>query len=427
MNELRRNRPAARGSAGDDGVTIVELMIALFVVMIVFAGLAATLVSSFSSIRNSEARVRAVALGNELVEEMATVPWNQLGMRIDDPDTDPDPEELDGELVVWLADSMNPAVAHPGDQQPITRDGREYQVERWVTLVDEDDQPALKRMVVIVTWDVDGRESTIRTEGLRAPEPDELFDLDIISFEVEAVNLEKTAMWLRPSDHTNQDGFTVTATLGIEEASVQLRFFDRTPTEVTLVGAVTPEGQETVREWSIGDHAYQFSHGRTTFTVFATGPEGQIASDTATLRFYEDLDVKGPDVSQGGEAVPAGAPIRVDGSGEFCEPVTVEVDVHGMTSGEAVPNADEEGGLRFRWQDDDEIVMGLLGNRNFGGRFSVGEGDIDGVQLPATLDPDDPEPFEVSFEIVAERLAPQAEFYDLDERDFTVSVEVVEC
>ena len=434
LNEVRRNRPAARGSAGDDGMTIVELLIALVVVMIVFAGLAATMVASFSSIRNNEARVRAVALGNELVEEMATVPWNQLGMAIKDPDTDPEefPDDGDGELIVWLDGDMNPAVKHPDDQESIERDGRSYEVQRWVTLVEEDDQPAMKRMVVIVSWEVGGRDSSIRTEGLRAPEPEELFDLevDVVAW---ANYADNSAMWLHPSgpdsdspdpDKFNLNGewFTVTASLGIAPASIQLRFTDRAGNERTRPGSDT-EGGEKEREWTIAKHDVPFPHGRTTFTVFATGPDGQIASDTATLRFYEDLEIQVPaDVTQDGDDVPLGGDVRVNEDGELCEPLRVEVDVHGMSAGEAVPNAEDEGGLTLEWLDGDDTpqvtVMALLGERQaFGGRFWAEIG-VDSLQAS------DGEA--LSFGVSAHRLPPSDHpdvevFDDSDSWEFTAT------
>ena len=438
LNEVRRNRPAVRGSAGDDGLTIVELLIALVVVMIVFAGLAATMVASFSSIRNSEARVRAVALANELVEEMASAPWNQLGMEMAT-DPDDDPELHEGEFTVLLEDEANPVVPSPTVPETMDRDGHTYEVERWVTWAEEDDQPELKRMIAIVSWEVGGTGATIRSEGLRAPDAQDIFDLEV---NVEAssnwADVDDSAMWLHPKGdpdypHRNTNRIDVTATLGVVESKVELKFRDRNGQVWSLEQADGEAGTST-RTWSISPNTYQFRHGRTAFTVFATGPDGQIASNTATLRFYQQpLVVQTPEVFQDGSPVEDGS-IAVDLTGQPCGDVTVEVDVEGMTSGEAMADPEDEsrGGLRLRSPGDDDVIddtlMGLLHEEEFGGRF-IGEiegfdlEEIDGFDLGVTTS------YVFDLEVYAERLDDKyGEFYEEDNATVEFDIEVVaEC
>ena len=434
LNELRRNRPAARGSAGDDGLTIVELMIALFVVMIVFAGLAATMVASFSSIRNTEARVRAVALANELVEEMASAPWAQLGMELA-ADPNDDPNDFEGEVPVLLDASANPILpSETTFPQTFPKDGHAYRVERWVTWAEEDGEPELlKRIVAIVEWDVGGQTTSVRSDTLRAPDPLDTFDLEVsVTATSDYPEPESTAMNLRPKDHgehplKNARSFDVTATLGIVESTVVLRFPNRDGDVQTIVGPSADEG-ESERTWTIPVHTYEFRHGATAFTVYATGPDGQLASSTATMRFYQPLEIQEPEVRQDGDAVSV---VTVDADGVPCEPVTVEVDVEGMTPGEAAedPEDPSRGGLRLISPDGDvtidEEMFGDLGPEEFGGRFIAGVDGFTLVNIPSELPGIYPDSFEV--EIVADRLDDDYNdtFRDDDALDFTINVEVV--
>ena len=446
VRQLRETSSCHRArDAADDGLTIVEMMIALTIVMIVFAALASTVIASFTSIRNTEARVRGVALANELVEEMASIPWRHLAFDealdvgdkfLVDPDDDPGSEEP----IVYRE-----AVGGEDDPflQPtetIERDGREYEVQRWVTAAESDDDgdPTLIRMIAFVRWEVGGRSFEIRSDGLRAPDAQDLFDLEV-SVEVEADNDWKSAMWLStdppsPHEHKNMDEFVVSATMGVVPADVELRFRERDDTLRVLTGATTPPGSPTVREWTIaaGADGYYFRHGRNAFTVIATGHAGQAASDTATFRFYQELDIRPHEVFQGGNLVTDvdddGRPIvRVRANGEFCEPVTVEVDIEGMAPDErvtqaesGVPVEDVEGGLTLHWQDLDGDwhwnETRTLETTEFGGRY---EGEIVGTFI---ADPADPLQNVVEVRIIADRLASHSEFADKQEVTFELLV-----
>ena len=438
VRQLREtsSRHGARDAA-DDGLTIVEMMIALTIVMIVFAVLASTVIASFTAMRNTEARVRGVALANELVEEMATIQWLQLGLHEDDVPLDPDTgdplQEFEDESIVSLIEAAEPIPTH---EDEIERDGITYDVVRWITWAEEDDQPELKRMIAIVSWSVGGRDFTIRSDGLRSPDAGDIFDLEV-SVEVEASNSYGSAMWLSTMppevhEHKNMDEFVVTATMGVVPADVELRFRERDGTLRVLTGATTPAGSPTVREWTIeeggGAQGYHFQHGRNAFTVFATGDDGQVASDTATLRFYQRLDVLAPQVFQGGSPVDIDDAldlpiVEVDEDGQFCAPVTVEVDVEGMTAAEASPTPIDpddpdvvEGGLTLDWDDnpDDPAVMEPLQTTVFGGRYV---GEIVGIFLPDPL-------ADITFTatIFADRLANFTEFEEDETDPFDVLV-----
>ena len=441
------NRAIARRWHDDEGLSIVELLIALVVIMIIFAGLASTIIASFSSIRSTEARVRAVALANELVEEMATIPWNQLGMVEDELDADflaqftgDEALEFDGELLVLLGDEADVISNHTDS---IDRDGIDYDITRWVTWTEEDDRPELKRMIVFVEWTVGGREFLIRSDGLRAPDPDELLDLEVSviitsNYVNPAGDPVPSAVPLSEDPYENDSAFVITATLGEAPASVELRFRDRGGVLRTGPAPDTPEG-ETVREWTIAKGTYAFRHGRTAFTVFAEGDGGQIASNTATMRFYQDLQVLEPLITQNGSVVydngSAVDAVQVDEEGAICDPLTVVVDVEGMTPAEATPQPIDdpddpdatEGGLTFEGPGMEEpLVMVLLESTVFGGTFTLEVEDLTvAQQLVDDILGDLFPPHTAELTIVADRVAVE-DFDDVDELPIVVEVEVLE-
>lgn len=374
-------RPCLAAAARDDGLTIVELLIALTIVMITFAALASTVIASFSAIRNNEDRVVATALANEAIEGMTTMPWAQLGLSESDPNlpfdltSDPPDEpvfEGEGEQVVILQEEIADGVPpHFDDSETAARDGRQYEITRWVTFIDEDEGSDLKRMIVIVTWD-DG-ERSIRTEGVRAPDPSDLIDLQILSMDIASQHPESGGPYIRlrdPADTNafgNRDAFDVTVVVGDVSASLTLSFRDRDGTLRVITAPTTGEGTDT-RIFTIAQHAYDFPHGPVPFLATATGADGQIASDVETARFYQPLNVH--------EDVPTDVPADVQDTVQElvvtqqtdglpantifldpvdCQPtdvVRIAATVWGMTANEA----GAEGALVATWTGPSEVT-----------------------------------------------------------------------
>lgn len=447
LTEHRKHR-VGPGWSRDDGLSIVELLVALVIVMIAFAALASTLIASFASIRNSEARVRAVALANELVEEMAEIPYDRLGLL----DADVFPEvDFEGEELVMLAGDEQKVVEH---QDTIQRDGRGFEVERWVTWFEEDGGQDLKRIVATVTWQVGGNVQTVRSETLRSPDAQDLLDLEVsVDVTSNATAYDDVVALREPgesNDLRSEHSFRVTATMGVVPAEFELRFRDRWAVEVQKLGPTAEDLGERIFEWTVGGTGenIQFRHGRHAFTVYATGADDRVASATGTLRFYQNVRIDPGDnslvVLQNGSAVPTdggGNPVVVaDALGVLCGPVSVQTDVHGMTGGEATPTAVEggaddevEGGLTLHlrresdvtdaslddwgWDgNEDPVVMRLLQEEPFGGTY-IGEMGVDYLPDLAGEEP-------VAVTLRADRRAQHPDFDMLRQVDVAV-VEVV--
>ena len=369
-----------RGTPRDDGLTLVELLVALFIVMLAFAALASTVIASFSAIRSNESRVVATALGNELIEEMSTMPWQLLGSYKGDladlagqedvlaDGLDLQEGEFEGEVLVEISDA-HPAIPEPLDVIP--RDGREYQVERYVTW-HVDAGANVKRMIVIITWGTDGSERALRTEGLRSPDPDDLLELEIRSFEVVGGDSGENKVLLRPpnyqtaedttaNEYRNRDPFSAWVVVGDRDASVTLEFVPRDGDSNNPIELTSPSGTgEFEREFTIAQHEYEFPHGPVTFTATAESTDGVfLASNTTTVRFYQPLAIHEVTVWQwtdGAYDDVTASGIEVD---DGCVPageVRIEATVLGMTVNEAA----KEGALLVEWNEPNDEVQAEL-------------------------------------------------------------------
>ena len=72
----------------DEGLTLIEMLVAFFIVAIVLTALTSTLMASLRSIVSSESRLRATQLANEVLEELQAWDWDDLeNYEPDDPVT----------------------------------------------------------------------------------------------------------------------------------------------------------------------------------------------------------------------------------------------------------------------------------------------------------------------------------------------------
>lgn len=385
-----RSRHGARG-APDEAMTIVELMIASFIVMFAFAALAATVIASFNAIRVNENRVVATALANEVLEEMSAMPWRQVGILVGELE---EGLEFDGDLVEVATDPetgedvlqfRDESVAVVGDGAPpqsdtLERDGRSYEVARMVTWF-EGGGPSVKRMLVTVSWD-DGRRS-IRVEGLRAPDPADEVDLKV-SFEWLGDSDDSDTADRRmvlgdgcPSDLEHSGTIYAGVRVGEGTASVSLSFRDRHQLR-TYVLPTVPEEDEQVLAFAITACTWEFPHGPVSFAATATGVEEETATALAVMHFYQDLAIETVAVrnTDTDEVVDQIHVCSEDGT--LRDPLTIEAAVAGLTNAEAT----DAGALTLQWrmhpgqaiqfhEPDPPLEFGAVSSTPDGGVYQV--------------------------------------------------------
>lgn len=388
-----------RYAKDDGGFSLIEMVVSIFILSITLLALLSTLITSLRAAQENEARVRATALSNELLERMIAQPWDRLGLYVDEaPDL-----TLEGQQVVLLPGTRD-ASASPPDPVPradesVVRDGRDYTVRRWVTWVDDGGGQDFKRLVVELEWDVRGSARTMRTESLRSPDPDERVSLEVQFSELvnHSTDIDEVAL----DQLANADPIRIGITVTDPDAEVWVRFTDR--------GGATHEypsvGSGLTRSWIIGADAALFEHGPATFAVTAEtpGPDGETASNVETIKFFQPLVVGSPVVSH----ADGRAPICVTSDGAPVSPVAVDVAIEGMSWTDAVAPV-----ILLDWPENDApLQMEPVDDTPDGGTFRV---DVPGTFAPGPL----------SFTVTATRTASDPNL--ADEGDNTAAVEVTE-
>jgi hypothetical protein len=160
-------RSQLRGDT-EAGFSLIEAAIALLISVILFLMLAQVLGTSFIAARNSRLGEQATQLGVEGVELSRSLPWAELAMdsvEAGDPRvTGGAPNQLLA-AAAGLAANEDLVVDAAGSVQatyPVTIDNHEFEVRQYVTEV----EPELRRVVVMVTWDVSGSAHEQQTSAL---------------------------------------------------------------------------------------------------------------------------------------------------------------------------------------------------------------------------------------------------------------------
>lgn len=263
-----------RRLAADDGVSLVEMLVSIFIIGLVFAALASTMTTSMASIRGNESRTRATALANEVLENMGAVSWSQLGFYDDDVSLAPDYVSLGA-----ARPASSPAPL-PWERSPATlRDGTQYEVRRTVVWYDD---PATgspqdyKQLRVEVSWAEGTAARSIAVEALRAPDPNEQaaseFTLSLVDAEPAIVYLDASgqvqappsgtyaAMPVTLTARTNRppDSFVYVTYLGSPLLALSGSNANRTWTRI-----------EAGQTWPNGDVQFEFSATRGAESVTA--------------------------------------------------------------------------------------------------------------------------------------------------------------
>ena len=242
----------------DDGLTLVEMMVALVVLGVVLTAMASVLITSMVSMQRSERVVHSTQLGNEVIEEYLALPYDLLGLYTTEATDHFGAATFEGEQLVLFPDPSeepDPRVV-PEPERTVTRSGITYTVETAVTWIDDpatDVDQDYKRITVMLTWEHRGDVRTARTEGTRSPAPDEQpltatidpdvikidsngsidgsayrFDINVVAKEPQSAvrvrwtrrNGELSSWRLLESDHPHD----LTWSTRINESSVEARF-----------------------------------------------------------------------------------------------------------------------------------------------------------------------------------------------------------
>lgn len=184
----RRLTFSSRLNRRDDGFTIVELMVSVFIATLVFASLAAMLAAGLKTLGVAKTRTRANEVATQAIEDLQRLSYDSLGQC--DPPSGPAPAGLTD--TVYLANCTNytanleepctPLIGNiPKASFTCTQLSINYSVDRFIAWADE--FRTIKRIGVFVSWrDQVGNHLVSQQSSLRAPDQGSIVGLTPPSF-----------------------------------------------------------------------------------------------------------------------------------------------------------------------------------------------------------------------------------------------------
>lgn len=347
--------------ADEDGITLVEVMVAIVLLGIILSAMAQSLVTSMTAAQAQERQVHATSLSRQLVEEVRGLPWPQLGL-CDDDVTATFPsgtyEYPDGTTETVVRLSMSDDICSPISEAPVRptatveRNGVEYTVTTVITWHDDpvdgtaaagtdDDPDDLKHLLVETSWDHRGDPASTVSEAYVA---EDAFTPVLIPEVLHAGGVSYT--YLHHYDGEDEgaaenDGLTQTdvvlrVTASVPQSGVNVRWLTADGTYISPVPMSSTDKLEwtyTIEEGSPDFDVNRLSNGETVFEF--TGSDD--ATGELTVAFARGLfliEPAGVGVSDVGLIGPAGgAPgttLRVLPDGQLCGPYTLTTFADGL-------------------------------------------------------------------------------------------------
>lgn len=307
--------------AGEEGLTLVEMLVAIVVIGFVLMAMAGVAFASLRSVQTTERVTAATHLGGELLESYAALSYDELGLYSTAATTAFAGSTFDGAALVLFPDALTPDPRIPEPERTIARNGVDYAVETAVVWVDD---PATttaqdyKRVVVTLSWTSAGSPQTTRVEALRAPGPtDQPLTVTVTP---DIVELDDDGEQTTP--------LTVTIEAKEPQTTVTVDWLDRNGSSA---GPRTASPDAGNRTWTLLVDDQEFANGATLFTVTGTvsGTTDQVVTTLGRGLFLQPLAfaASATTVTPGGVTY---QPAYDDVAGEFCtDIVRIETEVEG--------------------------------------------------------------------------------------------------
>ena len=160
---------------GDDGFTLIELMVALTLIALLASAYLLVSLTAMKTARANEGRTAATQIAQDYLEQVVAQPWSAIGLYASDSDFQ---STANGQTTVTLTTSPRPSsVPVPLDKKTVG--GIEYKIRTDITLQDDSSDGTgaadsdgntkdLKHVVVAVSYLQNGLNKTVTVDGLRS-------------------------------------------------------------------------------------------------------------------------------------------------------------------------------------------------------------------------------------------------------------------
>lgn len=316
-----------RRLAGDDGLSLVEVLVAFVLLGVVMSASAGFFTTSLRALQQAEGRTKATALANEELENLRALPWTAVGFYGDDDFGGTMPDRT-----VLLADTRPAESRAPLPVETMSRGGVAFTVRR--SIVWNEDISAtsevheFKYLAVTVDWSDRGQPRSIGVESQRTPTPDEQkpsdFVLSLLKVQPEIVYLNADGTL----DTSRNGQLDLTALTSAPADFVVARYVQRGDTDETVHSL----GSTDYVNWTgavTAAHGETFRNGDMVFTFVATraSPYEQEVIGTTLARFLQPVEVTDLQLS------PSSVCVAPDQS---TPAVDVAVHVNGLVDEDAV-------------------------------------------------------------------------------------------
>lgn len=288
----------------EDGISLVEMLVAIFVLGLVLAGLAQALIGSLVAVQRQEEQVKATALANEQLENVRQMEWRDVALCNADALATFGGASYSGRTLALVSDSDARCTASPtrvvaASTSGLTRDGVAFDVQRAVTWFDDlgDGSGAadlsgqdIKWVEVEVSWTSRGDTRTVVSETKLAPA---IGQQDLTTAVVPDASIGSgEVVYLEAATDQNRNAFRLQAETVHDYDSVIAQWVDRDGSTESRT-LTTSDGGFT---WSydVPDNVGPFLNGETLFVFTGTRTVGG-SSETAEVvdrgLFLHDLAI----------------------------------------------------------------------------------------------------------------------------------------
>lgn len=168
--------------SADDGVSLVEVTISLVLLALATSVLGSLLINTVTQVGDNQDRTQANQLATQLIEDMRSIAWDELGVYADDPGYEP--TATDGSPTVTLGAARPTGSTAPMPDRTIQDGGVTFAATTEVVWVDDPDDPGpgvsdpdprdYKEMRLGLVWEVRGTEYEAFFTSTRRPTVEEV-------------------------------------------------------------------------------------------------------------------------------------------------------------------------------------------------------------------------------------------------------------